>query len=197
MRAVLRITHASGPDAVTATSISKAIGLTQTSIFKHFASVDDVWAAVIAHVRGEVDAVWTAAERGNPHDNVLNTVTAIIASHLAYVRHNPALPVILGSHQSAGAGDTLRRGFVAAMGGFVQRLSAILAQASATGEITSDPNERVRLAWLLIGAMQATSLRLAAWSAPGAEPDVAEEARFLVETIWRGASCLQPPKTDN
>ena len=197
VQAVLHITHGSGPEAVTATAISKAIGLTQTSVFKHFASIDDVWGAVIAHVRSEVDAVWTVAECSNPSGNTLTTVTRIIAGHLAYVRRNPALPVILGARQFAGSGDMPRRGFVAAMDEFVQRLSAILARASATGEITSDPKERVRLAWLLIGVMQATSFRLAAWDAAGAEPDVAEEARFLVETIWHGASRPQSPKPEN
>lgn len=196
VHAVLYISHARGPEAVTATSISEVIGLTQSSIFKHFANIDEVWGAVVAHVRGEVDAVWTAAERGNPCGDALKTITGIIAGHLAYVRRNPALPVILGSPQFADSGDTLHRGFVAAMNGFVRRLSTILAHASATGEITPDPDERVRLAWLLIGAMQATSLRLAAWNVAGAEPDVAEEARFLVETIWRGAARPPSLKTD-
>ena len=81
------------PAAITTAAIAREMGLTQGALFRHFASKDDIWTAVVEWTRetllARLDAAAEAA--GAP----LAALEAMFLAHAGFVLDHPGVPRIV------------------------------------------------------------------------------------------------------
>lgn len=153
--ATLELAYEVGPERISTEAIAGRIGLTQAAIFRHFPRKQEIWAAVLAWLRGRVSGRWAAAQAGLSDPRA--RLEAVVMSQFAFIAAIPALPAVLLSRELHGNAE-LRAGLLEVMAEFRGTLAAILADGRRAGTWRSDL-DCDRAANLLIALVQGTALR--------------------------------------
>ena len=151
MQAVLDLAAVQNPAEITTSAIAEQMHITQGALFRHFATKDAIWQAVIEWVTQRMLArVEEAARTAKSPVEALETIfMAHIESH---VRHAGVPRIIFGELQRAE--DTLAKRMVRKfMGQYVEQLQAFIEQGKGAGEIDRDVDAKAA-ATLFVGMIQ-------------------------------------------
>lgn len=151
INAVIKLAGLQNPSEITTAAIAKHMQLTQGALFRHFATKDDIWLAVMEWVRDQFSSQITRTEQSMVQPLV--AMRAMFMRHIDFVTKYPGVPrVLFGELQKAkwtpakGAAQSLIRHYT-------ERLCALIEQGKKTGEICDDVDTR-DAAVLFIGTIQ-------------------------------------------
>lgn len=151
VQTVLDLAAVQNPADITTSAIAERMSITQGALFRHFATKDAIWQAVVEVVTqrllARVDRVARTAK--SPLEALESLFMAHIESH---VRHAGVPRIIFGELQRAEDTPVKRlvRGF---MEQYAAKLQAFIEQGKAGGEIAHEVDARAA-ATLFIGMIQ-------------------------------------------
>lgn len=140
-----------GVDSVTTQDMADAMHLTQGAIFRHFATKDDIWVAVIEWVRERLMKVLdkAAADATDPMD----AIERMFSAHITFVSKHPAIPRLLFSELLHKKNSKLRRLIEGIISGYETKISGLL-EAAKSQSLVSDDLDSQSAAVLYIGMIQ-------------------------------------------
>lgn len=151
VEAVVSLAGESNPAEITTAAIAKRMNLTHGALFRHFASKDAIWQAVMEWVaRSLLDRLERAAEGV---ESPLAAMEAMFLGHVAFVSEHPGIPrMMFGELQRK---DTSPAKLMARtlMAQYSERLRLQVQRGIATGEIAADTDPGAA-AMLFIGMVQ-------------------------------------------
>ncbi len=132
VQAALELAAKRGIDRVTTQDMAGALGLTQGAIFRHFATKDAIWLAVVDWIRSQV-----AQNLGRIADeDPLAALEKLFFLQTGFIAKYPAIPRLMFTdliHSDNAAIKLLIQGIVT---GFEERVAGLLRQAKARGSVT-------------------------------------------------------------
>lgn len=151
VQAVLDLAAAENPADITTGAIAERMHITQGALFRHFATKDTIWQAVIEWVIQRVLARVDEAARTTK--SPLEALEVVFMAHIeSHVRHAGVPRIIFGELQRAG--DTLAKRMVRKfMGRYVEKLQTLIEQGKVGGEIDSEVDAKAA-ATLFVGMIQ-------------------------------------------
>ncbi len=151
IEAVVELAGLGNPSEITTSAIAQHMGLTQGSVFKHFAARDAIVLAVMEWIAEKLLARVDKAVQGAA--SPLLALEAMFLSHVDFVAKHPGVPrLVFGELQQPGQSPS-RRVVQTLQQRYRERVAAVLTDAIASGEL--DPAIDVEAAAVLfIGAIQ-------------------------------------------
>ena len=137
--------------SVTTQDMADAMHLTQGAIFRHFASKDEIWLAVMDWIQKSLMTVLSkaAAEATDP----LDAIERMFLAHIAFISKHPAIPRILFSELQNKKSGKLRQLIQEIMSGYEERIAGLLEAAKAQSLVDAALDSR-SAAVLYIGMVQ-------------------------------------------
>jgi len=113
--------------SVTTQDMADAMHLTQGAIFRHFASKDEIWLAVMHWIRERLMKVLgkAADEASDP----LDAIQRMFLAHIAFIGKHPAIPRILFSELQQNKSGKLRVLIQELVSGYEARITGLLEEA--------------------------------------------------------------------
>lgn len=149
--AVIELAARHNPSEITTAAIAQHMHLTQGALFRHFASKEAIWQAVMEWVAdGLLEKIEQAASRA---DSPLAALEAMFFSHVEFVSAHPGVPRILfGELQRADAtpAKEIARKLVQS---YRMRLNECIARGKEQGELRRDLEVEVAVT-LFLGIVQ-------------------------------------------
>jgi len=151
IRVSIELAAEKGVDSVTTQDMADAMQLTQGAIFRHFATKDDIWVAVIEWIRDRLmKAVGkAAAEATDP----LDAIERMFFAHIAFIGKHPAIPRLLFSELLHKKNSKLRQLIEGIISGYEARIAGLLEDAKSQSLVPADLNSQ-SAAVLYIGMIQ-------------------------------------------
>lgn len=148
---VIALAAEQNPADITTGAIAGRMSLTQGALFRHFASKEAVWQAVMEWVAERLLTRIDQAAKGAA--SPLAALEAIFMAHVDFVASHPGVPrMLLGELQRAE--DTPAKRMVRTLlAKYAVRLRALLEQGKARGEVSAEVDAHAA-ATLFIGAIQ-------------------------------------------
>ncbi len=156
VEAAIALTAHTEPAAVTTTDIARAVGVTQGALFKHFASRDAIWLAVMQWVRETLLARLHAA--ASPTLPALGALQRVFEAHVGFVIAHPGVPRLVFHELQQPAGSPAKAELAALLGAYRTLVAGLLEAARAAGE--TDPAQDLdAAARLFIGMVQSLAMQ--------------------------------------
>jgi AcrR family transcriptional regulator len=121
------------PATLTTGRIAESMGVTQGALFRHFASKDAIWEAVVAWIAERVMALIADAAEGI--EDPLAALEAMFLAHVAFIAEHPGVPrLLMGQlqHPRPTAASRMVRGLLER---YRRRLEGLLREAQGRGEL--------------------------------------------------------------
>jgi AcrR family transcriptional regulator len=137
--------------SVTTQDMADAMQLTQGAIFRHFASKDEIWLAVMHWIQKSLMAVLSkaAANASDP----LDAIERMFLAHVAFISKHPAIPRILFSELQNKKSGKMRQLIQEIMSGYEGRIAALLEAAKEQSLVDAGLDSK-SAAVLYIGMIQ-------------------------------------------
>lgn len=156
IRVTLDLAAKQGVDDVTTQDMAQAMGVTQGAVFRHFASKDAIWLAVMQWVRERLMAeLGRAAAQGR---DPLDALQRMFFAHIDFIAHHPAIPRVLMSEHLHGRNAVLRQLVTEIMLGYEAKIAGLLQDAQTQGMARADLDAHAA-ATLYIGMIQGLVLQ--------------------------------------
>lgn len=151
IRVAVELAADKGVDSVTTQDMADAMNLTQGAIFRHFATKDDIWFAVIVWVRERLMKVLdkAAADATDP----LNAIECMFFAHIAFISKHPAIPRLLFSELLHKKNGKLRQLIEGIISGYEAKIAGLLDAAKSQSLVPDDLDSQ-SAAVLYIGMIQ-------------------------------------------
>lgn len=151
VQAVLDLAAAENPADITTGAIAERMHITQGALFRHFATKDAIWQAVIEWVTQRMLA--RVDEAARTAKSPLEALETVFMAHIeSHVRHAGVPRIIFGELQRAE--DTLvKRTVRQFMKQYVKKLQAFIEQGKVGGEIDPEVDAKAA-ATLFVGMIQ-------------------------------------------
>ncbi|MBI4808869.1 MAG: TetR/AcrR family transcriptional regulator [Nitrosomonadales bacterium] len=151
IRVSIELAAEKGVDSVTTQDMADAMQLTQGSIFRHFATKDDIWIAVMEWIRDRLMKVVgkAAAEATDP----LDAVERMFFAHIAFISKHPAIPRLLFSELLHKKNSKLRQLIEGIISGYEAKITGLLEEAKSQSLVSADLDSQ-SAAVLYIGMIQ-------------------------------------------
>lgn len=151
IRVAIELAADKGVDSVTTQDMADAMHLTQGAIFRHFATKDDIWVAVIEWVRERLMKVLdkAAADATDP----LNAIERMFFAHIAFISKHPAIPRLLFSELLHKKNTKLRQLIQGIISGYEARIASLLNEAKSQSLASANLDSQ-STAVLYIGMIQ-------------------------------------------
>jgi AcrR family transcriptional regulator len=151
VQAVLELAAEGNPADITTGAIAEYMHITQGALFRHFATKDAIWQAVIEDVTQRVLA--RVVEAAQTAKTPLEALEVVFLAHTASHARQAGVPRILfGELQRTG--DTLAKRRVRKfMGRYVAKLQALIEHGKAGGEIDPEVDAKAA-ATVFVGMIQ-------------------------------------------
>jgi AcrR family transcriptional regulator len=151
IRVSIELAAEKGVDSVTTQDMADAMQLTQGAIFRHFATKDDIWFAVVVWIRDRLMKVVgkAAADATDP----LDAIERMFFAHIAFISKHPAIPRLLFSELLHKKNGKLRQLIEGIISGYEARLSSLLEEAKSQSLVPADLDSQ-SAAVLYIGMIQ-------------------------------------------
>lgn len=151
IRVSIELAADKGVDSVTTQDMANAMNLTQGAIFRHFATKDDIWVAVIEWVRERLMKVLdkAAADASNP----LQSIELMFFAHIAFINKHPAIPRLLFSELLHKKNSKLRQLIEGIIAGYEAKVAGLLELGKAQSLVSADLDSQ-SAAVLYIGMIQ-------------------------------------------
>lgn len=174
-----------GVDEVTTKDMADAMGLTQGAIFRHFATKDDIWFAVMQWIRGRLMKVVgkAAAEGADP----LDSLEKMFFAHIAFIGKHPAIPRLLFSEHLHNKSVKLKQLIQEIITGYEGKIAGLLAEAKSQGIANSELDEE-GAATLYIGMIQGLVIQSSIFRG---KRTLMDEARKVFPIYMSSVSALQ------
>lgn len=151
IRVAVELAADKGVDSVTTQDMADAMQLTQGAIFRHFATKDDIWIAVMQWIRDKLMKVLDKAA-GNASDP-LNAIELMFFAHIAFISKHPAIPRLLFSELLHKKNSKLRDLIQGIISGYEAKIASLLDAAKAQS-LAPDDLDSQSAAVLYIGMLQ-------------------------------------------
>lgn len=146
VEAALLLAAQRSPADITTADLAQAVGITQGAVFRHFASKEAIWLAVLDWVTETLMArLQAAADAVNPANldlaktpQPLAALRAVFMAHVAFVVAHPGVPRVIFQELQSPGDTPLKARVRALMQRYRQLLVALLQQALATHAIAPD-----------------------------------------------------------
>ncbi len=127
IRVAVELAADKGVDSVTTQDMADAMQLTQGAIFRHFATKDDIWVAVMQWIRDRLMKVLdkAAADATDP----LNAIERMFFAHITFISKHPAIPRLLFSELLHKKNSKLRELIQGIISGYEAKISGLLETA--------------------------------------------------------------------
>jgi len=137
--------------SVTTQDMAEAMQLTQGAIFRHFASKDEIWLAVMHWIQKSLMAVLgkAAANASDP----LDAIERMFLAHVSFINKHPAIPRILFSELQHKKNGKMRQLIQEIMSGYEGRIAGLLEAAKAQSLVDAELDSK-SAAVLYIGMIQ-------------------------------------------
>lgn len=151
IRVAVELAAEKGVDSVTTQNMADAMKVTQGAIFKHFATKDDIWVAVMRWIREQLMKVLekAAAEATDPID----AIERMFFAHIAFISKHPAIPRLLFSELLHKKNSKLRELIQEIISGYEAKIAGLLETAKKKALAPPDLDSR-SAAVLYIGMIQ-------------------------------------------
>jgi AcrR family transcriptional regulator len=152
VEAALLLAAQRSPADITTADLARAVGISQGAVFKHFASKEAIWLAVLDWVAETLMTRLQAAAEG-ASTAALPALRAVFLTHVEFVMRNPGVPRLIFQELQRPGDTALKSPVRALMQRYRQLLLAILQQARA--QQTLRPGIDLQAATVLfIGSVQ-------------------------------------------
>lgn len=151
IRVAVELAAEKGVDSVTTQDMADAMNLTQGAIFRHFATKDDIWIAVIVWVRERLMKVLdkAAADASDP----LNAIERMFFAHITFISKHPAIPRLLFSELLHKKNSKLRQLIEGIISGYESKIADLLERAKSQSLVSAELDSQ-SAAVLYIGMIQ-------------------------------------------
>lgn len=137
--------------SVTTQDMADAMHLTQGAIFRHFASKDEIWLAVMHWIQISLMKVLSkaAADASDP----LDAIERMFLAHVSFISKHPAIPRILFSELQHKKDGKMRQLIQEIMSGYEGRIAGLLDEAKTQSLVDAGLDSK-SAAVLYIGMIQ-------------------------------------------
>jgi AcrR family transcriptional regulator len=151
IRVAVELAADKGVDSVTTQDMADAMHLTQGAIFRHFATKDDIWVAVMQWIRDRLMKVLdkAAADATDP----LNAIERMFFAHITFISKHPAIPRLMFSELLHKKNSKLRQLIHGIISGYEAKIAGLLEEAK-TRSLVPDDLDSQSAAVLYIGMIQ-------------------------------------------
>lgn len=151
IRVAVELAAEKGVDSVTTQDMADAMQLTQGAIFRHFATKDDIWVAVMQWIRDRLMKVLdkAASDASDP----LNAIERMFFAHIAFISKHPAIPRLLFSELLHKKNSKLRQLIQEIISGYEAKIAGLLESAKSQSLVSDDLDSK-SAAVLYIGMIQ-------------------------------------------
>lgn len=151
IRVAVELAADKGVDSVTTQDMADAMHLTQGAIFRHFATKDDIWVAVIEWVRERLMKVVDKA--ATDATDPFNAIERMFFAHIAFISKHPAIPRLLFSELLHKKNSKLRQLIEGIISGYEAKIAGLLEAAKSQSLVPGDLDSQ-SAAVLYIGMIQ-------------------------------------------
>ena len=149
--AVLTLAAQRSPALITTGDIAKTLGVTQGAVFRHFATKDAIWLAVMAWVEINLHAVLERAEQEAA--SAWDGLRAVFMAHVRFVIKHPGVPRLIFSELQQPDDTPVKAQVRRLLGRYRELLQGLLSAAELDGRL-GDEVDKVAAASLFIGTVQ-------------------------------------------
>ncbi|MEO8332674.1 MAG: TetR/AcrR family transcriptional regulator [Gallionella sp.] len=151
IRVAVELAAEKGVDSVTTQDMAAAMHLTQGAIFRHFATKDDIWVAVIEWIRERLMKILdkAAANATDP----LDAIERMFLAHIAFISKHPAIPRLLFSELLHKKNSKLHQLIQGIISGYEAKITGLLEAGKAQFMVPADLDTK-SAAVLYIGMIQ-------------------------------------------
>lgn len=150
--AALLLAAQRSPADITTADLARAVGISQGAVFKHFASKESIWLAVLDWVAETLMARLHNAAGGAEHA-ALPALRAVFLAHVDFVMRYPGVPRLIFQELQRPGDTALKSRVRALMQRYRQLLLTVLQQAKAQQALRSGIDLQAT-AVLFIGSVQ-------------------------------------------
>jgi TetR/AcrR family transcriptional regulator len=126
--AAIELAAQTSPAAITTADIAREVGVTQGALFKHFATREAIWLAVMEWVTGQLLARLEGAARTSTENSsaspAFDALARVFAAHIEFVHERPGVPRLVFHDLQQPVDSPLKR----QLGVLLQRYRKLLAQ---------------------------------------------------------------------
>ncbi|MEO8546628.1 MAG: TetR/AcrR family transcriptional regulator [Betaproteobacteria bacterium] len=151
VEAVIALAAVKNPNDITTADIAKQMHVTQGSLFRHFPTKDAIWQSVMEWVAERLMSRIDSAARGV--DSPMQALHAMFKTHVDFVIDHPGVPRMMFGQLQNAASTPAKRLAQTLIQRYSERISGLLEQGKANGEITADVDTRAA-AILFVGMLQ-------------------------------------------
>jgi AcrR family transcriptional regulator len=149
--AALHLAREASPPLITTAEIATVVGVSQGAVFKHFASKDAIWQAVMSWVHVQLLAALEAAAAGAAQP--LQALEAVFKAHLSFVAAHPGVPRVIFHELQNPQDSAVKREVRTLMQSYRALLLRLLRAAAQRGDVAADVDPDAA-ATLFIGTVQ-------------------------------------------
>ncbi|HCU69792.1 MAG TPA: TetR family transcriptional regulator [Desulfomicrobium sp.] len=151
VKTVLELAAVRNPADITTMAIAAHMGLSQAAVFRHFATKDEVWQAVMDWVSVELLSRVQAAADGAA--GPLAALEAVFAAHVGFAAEYPGVPRTLFAELQRTEPTPAKKALEELLNRYGEILAALLEQGKREGEVDEGVDVPVAVA-MFIGSIQ-------------------------------------------
>jgi AcrR family transcriptional regulator len=180
IRVAVELAEEKDVGSVTTQDMADAMQLTQGAIFRHFASKDDIWLAVMHWIRDSLMKVLgkAAADATDP----LDALQRMFLAHVAFVSKHPAIPRIIFSELQHKKDGKMRHLIQELMSGYESRITGLL-DAAKEQSLVDGALDSKSAAVLYIGMIQGLVMQVSIF---GGKRSLMHEAEKIFPIFLQG-----------
>lgn len=173
IRVAVELAAEKGVDSVTTQDMADAMQLTQGAIFRHFATKDDIWVAVMQWIRDRLMKVLDKAASGA--SDPLDAIERMFFAHITFIGKHPAIPRLLFSELLHKKNSKLRQLIQEIISGYEAKIAGLLESAKLQSQASDDLDSK-SAAVLYIGMIQGLVMQASIFGGKRALQQEAEKA---------------------
>jgi TetR/AcrR family transcriptional regulator len=178
--AAVRLAGRNSPAAITTGDIAREVGVTQGALFKHFASREAIWLAVMEWVTQQLMARLEGASlppaTAATSRPALDALARVFAAHVEFVRECPGVPHLVFHDLQQPAESPLKRQLGLLLQRYRQFLTQLLKSAVEQDEVPAELDISAAVT-MFIGIVQGLAMQ-SILAGPGSDLSL-EAARVL------------------
>jgi TetR/AcrR family transcriptional regulator len=136
IEAVIDLAADCDPGEITTTAIASHMQLTQGALFRHFASKEAIWEAVMGWVAERLLARIDSATQAAP--SPLEALEAAFMTHVGFISEHPGVPRIMFGELQRGADSPAKRMVRILVERYSERLRRLVEAGKAGGQLSPD-----------------------------------------------------------
>jgi TetR/AcrR family transcriptional regulator len=178
--ATLTLVATHSPAAITTSDIAQAVHVTQGAVFKHFASKDEIWLAVMGWIEANLLAELSKAEQQAV--SPLEALACIFHAHIGFVVSHPGVPRLIFHELQQPADSAIKQKVRGLLQAYKKMIVRLLKQAMVRRDVTPDLDTDAAAA-LFIGSVQGLVMQS---MLAGSNARMASQAKAVFPLYLRG-----------